>query len=271
MTAARRLHAAATAGDRLRGAYARRPVRGTFLIELPTARTVRALALAGFDFVVLDLEHSPFGVGALAGLVAEAHAVDLPVLVRVSRREGALIGKVLDLGVCGVMIPHVGSAEEAAEAVRFARYPPAGVRSVSPLIGHVASWSVGVSARDSVLVVVQIEGLQAVDRAAEIATVVGVDGVFVGAYDLAQSLGTGENVEADAVVAAAEHVAAECSEHVMLGIYVDVPARSESWAERGFRLQCVSFDGRMLLQGARAVLHEADGAGDPFGPAGGGT
>jgi 2-keto-3-deoxy-L-rhamnonate aldolase RhmA len=257
---AERVHAALTGGQALRDAYGRGTVLGTFLIELPTPRTVRGLALAGFDFVVLDLEHSPFGIEGLVGLVAEAQAVGVPTLVRVAGLDPGAIGKVLDLGVCGVMIPHVRDVNDAAEAVRCARYAPLGERGVAPLIGHAAAWTVDGDAGGSVLVVVQIEGPDAVDHAAEIAATPGVDGVFVGPFDLAQAIGAGRDVESPGVLAAAERVAGEAEGHTMLGIYVDEPARSRAWSERGFRLQCVGFDGRMLLDGAKGVLSQARGA-----------
>jgi 2-keto-3-deoxy-L-rhamnonate aldolase RhmA len=259
LTPAARIHAAVTAGRALRDAYRERAVVGTFLIELPTPRTIRALALAGFDFVVLDLEHSPYAVEALGGLVGECHACGLPALVRVWTLDGGMIGKLLDLGANGIMVPHVRNAGDAAEAVRAARYAPTGERGVAPLIGHRATWDLDGDAGSSVLVVAQIEGAGAVAVAGEIAAVPGIDGVFVGPYDLAQSLGDGGGVESPGVLAACEAVAESCGETAMLGIYVDAPARSRDWARRGFRLQCVGFDGRMLLDGASRVLNEARG------------
>jgi 2-keto-3-deoxy-L-rhamnonate aldolase RhmA len=261
LAAAVRIHGAATAGRGLGDAYRERVVMGTFLIELPTPRTIRALALAGFDFVVLDLEHSPYALEALGGLVSECHACGLPALVRTWSLDGGMIGKVLDLGANGIMVPHVRHATDAAEAVRAAHYAPVGERGVAPLIGHRAAWDLDDDAGSSVLVVAQIEGAGAVASADEIASVPGVGAVFVGPYDLAQSLGDGHGVDSPGVLAACEAVAASCGEKAMLGIYVDDPARSQDWGRRGFRLQCVGFDGRMLLDGASRVLNEARGGG----------
>ena len=85
----------------------------------------------------------------------------------------------------------------------------------------------------------------------------GVDGVFVGPYDLAEALGRPGDVDGPEVRRAAEQVAAELQGPAMLGIYVDDPRRSAGWAQRGFRLQCVSFDSRLLLAGATAALARA--------------
>lgn len=109
------------------------------------------------------------------------------------------------------------------------------------------------------LVVVQVEGLQAVEHAAEIAGIEGVDAVLIGPYDLSQAIGRPGDVGAPEIAEAAGRVAAACRGQAMLGIYVDDPAMSQEWARRGFGLQCVGFDGRMLLDGARSVLTIARG------------
>lgn len=250
--AAGRLIEEAGAAAELRRRYAEGTVRGTFLIELPAPATLQSLALAGFEFVVIDLEHSPIDLGGLPGLLAEGRALGLPTLVRVWELESGLIGKVLDLGATGVVVPRVGGAEEAATAVRAARYGPSGERGVCPLVRYSDA---PIPERDAgTLVIVQIEGVDAVEHAGEIAAVPGLDGVLIGPYDLSQSLGMAGAVDAPEVLAAAAEVALQVGEEVMLGVYVDDPARSEAWAELGFRIQCVSFDGRMLLEGARAAF-----------------
>ena len=248
-----RLARTLTLGDDVRAAYAGGLARGTFVIEAPVAGTVRAIGLAGFDFVVLDLEHSSSGVEALGPLIAEARAIDLPAVVRVWANDAALIAKVVDAGANGVMVPHVDSADAARRAALAARWSPRGERGVAPLIAYGA-----VEQRsqidDATLVIVQLEGAAAIGSAAAIAAVDGVDALFVGPYDLAESLGHPGDVAHPDVVAAAEAVARDAGEGVMLGIYVDDPAASAAWAQRGFRLQCVSFDGAMLLRGARQTL-----------------
>ena len=244
-------------GERLREAHKSRSLLGTFLIELPTLRTVRALALAGFEFVVLDLEHSPFGTETLHALVAECQASGIAPLVRVWTADPGLIGKVLDIGVAGVMVPRVTSAAAAAEVVQAARYNPGGERGMAPLISYSASDGPQSLLGDSPLVIVQLESRQAIDEAAEIMAVAGLDMLFVGPYDLSQALGQPGNVNSDDVHRVADSIAATAPPNMMLGVYVDNPAWSRDWVKRGFRFQCVGFDGRMLLQGARAVLARA--------------
>jgi 4-hydroxy-2-oxoheptanedioate aldolase len=251
-----RIFNALTAGSGLREQYATRTVYGTFVIELPTPRTVRALALAGFDFVVLDLEHSPYGVETLSVLSTEAHLVGLPVLARVWTADPGLIGKVLDAGANGVMVPHVHSADLARLCVEAAHYAPRGARGMSPLISY-GSPASQLALGERIVVVLQIEGETGLTHCADIAAVPGVDALFVGTYDLSQALGTPGQVDSEQLVEAADAVVEACGEHVMLGVYVDDPAQSAAWSARGFRLQCVSFDGQLLLNGARTLLTKA--------------
>ncbi len=101
----------------------------------------------------------------------------------------------------------------------------------------------------------QIEGRKALEQVGRIAAVPGVDAVFVGPYDLALSLGVPPG--SSGVIAAAERIAKQVPAGVALGIYIDDPVTCGAWARRGFTLQCVSFDARMLASGARAVVDQA--------------
>jgi 4-hydroxy-2-oxoheptanedioate aldolase len=254
--AAAHLAAGLELGARLRRRYDAEILRGTFVIELPTPRTVRALALGGFDFVILDLEHSPLDLPGLPPLISEAHACGTPVLVRPWSHDAGMLGKILDLGVNGVLIPNVGSVEQAQAVTAATRYAPLGARGVCPLIGPSAVKRLRGGVGD-VLVIAQIEGREGLAAAEQIAATPGLDGVFVGPYDLAHALGEPGEVNGSGVIDAAETIARVVPDGVMLGIYVDDPVESAAWARRGFRLQCVSFDGRMLVERAHDVLAAA--------------
>jgi len=242
-------------GEKLRQKAASGWALGTFLIEVPTTATLTALSLAGFDFVVLDMEHSSIDFSMLETLITAGHATGLATLVRTWGEDSGLIGKVLDMGAHGIMAPHVDTPERAAEIVNQARFAPRGERGFSPLAKFDALSEPLRQLGDSTYVVVQIEGRQALGRVSEIASVAGVDAVFVGPYDLALSLsvppGSAE------VFAAAERIAHSVPQHVSLGLYVDDPKTCARWAKKRFALQCVSFDGRMLSNGVRAVAEQA--------------
>jgi 2-keto-3-deoxy-L-rhamnonate aldolase RhmA len=228
---------------------------GTFLIELPCTMTVTAVALAGFDFVVLDMEHSAIDFATLQALIGASHAAGMPCLVRPWGADTGLIGKALDLGANGILAPHVDTPERARAVVAEARFAPLGRRGYSPLSRFDALETPLQTLNQSTYVVVQIEGAAALERAHEIAAVPGLDAIFVGPYDLALSLGVAPG--SAPARAAAERVAAAVPAPLALGIYVDDPAHCAGWAARRFALQCVGFDGRMLSGGARMLAARA--------------
>ncbi|HZF16112.1 MAG TPA: aldolase/citrate lyase family protein [Steroidobacteraceae bacterium] len=253
--AATRVADALLLGRTLRRKIASGCALGTFLIEQPAASTIATLAIAGFDFVVLDMEHSAIDFSTLEPLILAAHGAGLPALVRTCGNQDGFIGKILDMGAHGIMVPHVDSAERARAIVDQARFPPLGKRGFSPLSKFDALVEPLRALNRSTFVVVQIEGRGALGAVRQIAAVPGIDATFIGPYDLALSLAVPPG--SAPVIAAAERMAAEVRDDVTLGIYVDDPAASAAWAARGFALQCVSFDGRMLSSGARIVVETA--------------
>jgi 2-keto-3-deoxy-L-rhamnonate aldolase RhmA len=238
-------------GNTLRKKAASGWALGSFLIELPTPSTLTALAVAGFDFVVLDMEHSSVGFAALESLIVAGQAVGLTVLVRTWGEGSGLIGKVLDMGAHGIMAPHVATPERARAIVEQARFKPTGNRGFSPLMKFDSLETPLHMLGEATYVVVQIEGKDGLARVADIAAVPGIDAIFVGPYDLALSMGVPPG--SAEVHRAAERLAATVPAHLALGIYIDDPASCGEWAARRFALQCVSFDGRMLADGACRV------------------
>ena len=231
---------------------------GTFVIELPGVSSMATLALAGFDFVVLDMEHSAIDCSTLEPLILAAQGPASPPWCAPGAMTTASSARFSTWAQHGVMIPHVESAERAAAIVNQARFPPQGQRGFSPLTKFDTLGAPLRALDRATFVVVQIEGPEGLAAVGEIAAVPGIDAVFVGPYDLALSLGVAPG--SARVMAAAERMAKAVPESVALGIYIDDPAACGAWAARGYALQCVSFDGRMLANGARLVVEEARGS-----------
>ena len=247
-------------GARLRQQAMSHVALGTFIIECPVPATLNACALAGFDFVVLDMEHSAIDFARLELLIAAGQAAGLATLVRPWGEDIGLIGKILDMGASGVMVPHVDSPERARAVVDQSRFAPHGNRGLCPLTKYDSLREPLAALDEAAYVVVQIEGREGIERAGEIALVPGIDAVFIGPYDLAMSLGVPPG--SPEVIAAAERLAQSLPRDLTLGIYIDDPARCADWAARRFTLQVAGFDGRMLANAARELAAQArSGAG----------
>ncbi|HEY6398421.1 MAG TPA: aldolase/citrate lyase family protein [Solirubrobacteraceae bacterium] len=155
---------------------AREELTASFVLELPTRAAIECYAPAGFDFVVLDLEHSAADLGALSMLIAACHAAGIACLVRVEAGATSSITRILDMAPTGVMVPGVRSAAEAAAVVAAARYHPAGRRGLAPIVRHElqSDPARGVEEREAMTtVVVQLEAAEALPEAAAVASTPG--------------------------------------------------------------------------------------------------
>ncbi len=214
---------------------------------------------AGFDWAIVDLEH---GFGTETELVATIHALEAtgtPALVRPQSTERLRIGRALDMGAAGIMVPRLESVEQVQEAVSYLRYPPTGVRGVALLtrgggLGEVAH--AGVAALNhGVLGIVQVESVGAVEHAAEIAAIDGVDVLFVGPADLSHSLGIpgqfGEAAYRDSLQAV---VRACRNAGKAAGILLYGTAALEDHLALGFTFVGIGSDLSWLREGAVATL-----------------
>ena len=161
-------------------------------IQFGHAGVAEVMAQAGFDWLGIDMEHSVIGIEAAQMLIQVVELSGCVPLVRLSSNDPVLTKRVMDAGAHGVIVPTVNSAEEAEQAVKAVRYPPQGFRGVG------LARAQGYGARfqeytkeleESAVVVVMIEHRDGVERAEEILRVPGVDGVFIGPYDLSASYG----------------------------------------------------------------------------------
>jgi 4-hydroxy-2-oxoheptanedioate aldolase len=214
---------------------------------------------AGFDWLIADLEH---GAGTEAGLMSILMAAELSgaaAFVRPQSGERLRIGRALDLGAAGIMVPRLETAAQAQEAVSFLRYPPDGVRGVAlrtrgARLGTVGHGEVGTINRD-IVGIIQIESPSAVAEADAIAAIDGVDVLFVGPADLSHSLGVPGQFDHPSYLAALDAVIEACRHHdKSAGILLYDHAAFESHLARGFRFLGVGSEGSFIAEGARAAL-----------------
>lgn len=181
-----------------------RPLLGTF-VKSASHQVMELLALGGLDCAIIDAEHAPFSPGDLDRMILAARGGGLPVLVRVAGLDPAPIAACLDMGATGIVVPHVRSAEEARAAVAAAKYSGRRGFSPSPRAGGYGTRGADAylaAADGETSVWCQIEDAEALDQLDAIATVEGVDCLFVGRADLSLSLGASGTADprvADAV------------------------------------------------------------------------
>jgi len=233
---------------------------GTFL-GAASPVTAEACAAAGVDWLVLDLEHGTGGEEQVRDVVPAAGAYGVPTVVRVESAARIRIGRVLDLGAAGVMLPRMDTAGEVAEAVRHLRYPPDGDRGVATY-NRACRFALdpGALARaaSEVLGVVQIESASAVDQVEQIAALDGVDVLFVGPQDLSHNLGVPFQLQAPAYLTALERVRGAAERHgKACGLLVGDGAAAAARHAEGWRFVAIGSDATLLAATVAAELRRA--------------
>lgn len=154
------------------------------------------LARLGWDYIALDMQHGLMGYSGMVNTMIAAAAHDVATLVRVAENGATAIGRALDAGACGVIVPLVDSAEEASEAVRYAKYPPRGIRSYGPMR---SALRIGPSPEVSdaqTLVFAMIETPAGLEQVEQIVQTPGLDGVYIGPSDLRLAIGGADPADA---------------------------------------------------------------------------
>jgi 2-keto-3-deoxy-L-rhamnonate aldolase RhmA len=249
--------------DRLAG---KEPVIGT-AIGFSSPDAVEFAAAMGFDFVMIDCQHGPMDPGSVLDMIRAAEGTTIAPLVRVASHEAHEAQRFLDIGAVGIVFPEVSSAREAAQIVASIKYPPEGVRGITPVVRS-AGYGVVSSAADymreaneetmAVPIIESPAGIQAID---EILRVPGIDAIGIGANDLAISMGYADR-DAPAVRRAVEEVVAACRRHGKPSLMAAASQpQLRALVEMGATMLMVPF-GHWLIQLGRGFLQElrrADG------------
>lgn len=223
------------------------------------------VASAGFDWLLIDGEHSPYGLETICELLRATDAYSANRVVRLPYNDMVLIKQYLDLGAQNLMIPMVSDAHEAEAAVSAMQYPPRGVRGVGSALARSSRWNAVPDylhkAADTISLTVQIESATAVENAAEIAAVEGVDAVFVGPSDLAASMGyLGQQTHPEVVEAVAHTFAAVRAAGKPVGVNAFDPQQAQQYLADGASFVLVGADVQALATTARALADRFNGS-----------
>lgn len=244
-----------------------RPAVGTWL-SLGNIPAARFMARAGFAWLTVDIEHTLVDWETATHMFASIADAGCIALARVPSNRHENIKRVLDNGGHGIVVPMVNSRQEAEQAVEASLYPPVGTRSVG---GSVHALNFGTDASDyyahaneEILIVLQCEHIQAVERADEIFSVPGIDAIFVGPHDLAASMRgkDGSPPSAEATRQAMKHILDTCKKHkVAAGLHCGTPEETLQRIAEGWQFIAIGSELRMLLSAASDIVKKLGAAG----------
>ncbi len=234
----------------------REAVYGT-IVSLPSPEIAEAMALAGFDWLFIDLEHGAMSVLECQRMI-QATGGRADCLVRVPELTESAVKKVLDTGAGGIIVPRVNTAEEAELAVTYSKYPPEGQRGVGATRAH--GYGIHFSdyverANRDLMVVLQIEHIEGVEHIESIASTPGLDVIFIGPYDLSASMGLMGQVDHPKVLEAIARVEEVCKQKgIQMGYFGMTADSVKPYIDKGYRLITCGTDTGFLVTGAAEVL-----------------
>ena len=239
-------------------------VFGPFL-KIPAAAPIEIAGYAGFDFCIIDLEHSTFSFERAEEMVRAAQVAGVAPVVRTFDGRPPTLVRALDTGCEGVVVPHVQTRDEAEVVVRGARFHPLGERGMDPHARSARFRSIPkevyfAEADHRTLVGAQVEGQEGVHNLKGIVEVKGIDLIFIGPYDLSQSLGVPGQIDGPLVREKVEEIVAVArSRNKAVGIYADNVEEARRWRDVGIQFVAVSVDVNIFLQACKSMVEALHG------------
>ena len=234
-------------------------VVGTFL-EIQSPQLVEVFVLAGFDFVIIDGEHGSVDLERMEDLIRASLSTEISAMVRVPTCDEVSIRRPLDMGACGVQVPQINSARMARNAVKGARYFPLGERGLQPFVrsasyGNHETKDYVATMNEEILVVLHIEGEAGINALDEILEVEVVDVLFIGPYDLSQSLGVPGQIHHPRVQEKMNLVVRKVNAAgKSVGTFCKNAETAKPWRDLGVSYLAVGVDAHLILHSARDTI-----------------
>ncbi len=226
-------------------------------VSIPSNYSTEVVAGAGFDWLLIDTEHSPADVETVLTQIQAASGYPSHPIVRVPWNDTVTIKRFLDIGVQTILIPQVNSAEEARQAVANTRFPTKGVRGVAGTnratrFGRIKNYFK--KADEELCVLVQVESKEALGEIEKIAAIDGIDGIFIGPADLHASFGmVGERAHPDMMPVIDDAISRIAKAKKAPGILTDSEENARRWLKLGATFVAVGADVGLLARGADAL------------------
>jgi len=235
-------------------------VFGPFM-KTSDAAFVEIAGHAGFDFVILDMEHAPFTYSNLQNLVMAAELSGTLPIIRAQNSSDIFISKALDFGALGVQIPHITNANEAKACISAAKFHPEGQRGMDPFVRAASYSSVPAdkyfSQANEALIIIQLEGKEAIDNLEEIMNVDGIDILFIGPYDLSQSMGVPGQVDHPLVTGHMESIVNRARERgIVVGTFTDTLESARMWRDAGIQYISHAVDVAIFTNACKDLLKQ---------------
>ena len=231
-------------------------VLGQLILEFFTPGIGPMLDACGLDFVMYDMEHGRCDIGMLEQMIASCRGSRIVPTVRVPDLNFAPLGRVLDLGARGVMVPRVETREQTEEIVRALKYAPQGKRGVAVGIAQDLYRITGpeffAQANEEIVVIIQLETVKGFENLEAIVSVPGVDVAWVGHYDLTVSMGIPAEFNHPRLLKAMDDLVAACKRHgVAPGFMAPTAENAAHWISKGFRMMSLGCDIAVFLDAMR--------------------
>jgi 4-hydroxy-2-oxoheptanedioate aldolase len=200
---------------------------------------IECIGLAGFDFVIIDLEHGPNSIETAQNLVRAAILHKITPIIRVNKNNESMISKALDIGAQGVQVPQINNEQSARNVINAARFSPLGNRGICRYV-RAAEYSKKnkndyfEESNQNTLIIIQIEGKKGLENIDSILQVEGIDIVFIGPYDLSQSMGVPGQTNHPKVLEAMKMITEKANKYnKIVGTFVETPADLKIWKDLG--------------------------------------
>ncbi len=220
---------------------------------------VELAALAGFDFVIIDMEHGPYSIETVQQMVRAAEARGITPVVRVTENSETSILRVLDIGARSVQVPQISTAEDAAKVVSSSLFYPKGERGMCRYVRAGDYTAVDKAehfgtTNESILTIIHIEGVEGLENLPAILKCDGIDVIFLGPYDLSQSCGVPGQVHHEKVVKRMEEaVALARKSGKVVGTFVETVEDAKKWEKIGVQYISYAVDTGIILNAFKKI------------------
>ncbi len=236
-------------------------VFGPFL-KITDPAVVEIMGFAGFDFVIIDAEHGPISMENAQNMIRAAETTNITSIIRVANNDESLILRALDIGAQGVEIPQINCKSDALRAVKSVKYSPQGERGVCRYIraanySSMDKFKYFKYANKETMIIAHIEGIEGINNLDEILLVSGIDVIFIGPYDLSQSLGVTGEVNHPLVIEKMKEVVLKCKQNkVAVGTFADDVETAKSWISLGVQYMSFSVDVGILYNANKNIMNK---------------